>query len=201
MAEYSWNFFKGISRQYIMGHFIKLPMLSERELNEISRLLEKAYSIGFADVHSYNELIESILNLQEGDIYAVLHRPNKLPVLVNAGLEEGYVSIALLDLNLTLTLPIVEYPELRDFFSTLENVTTRLGFERHGDRAIAPFLYPLALYENEGLVSVVVGIKSAVHVSLFNESYLEGLLEDLLLNYEKYFKEIAEDLKRIRGRG
>jgi hypothetical protein len=58
-----------------------------------------------------------------------------------------------------------------------------------------PFLFPLKLNEEEGRALVIVGIKSAVPGELFNESFLEGLIEDLEFNSDAYLNQLISALR------
>ncbi|WP_054853591.1 hypothetical protein [Vulcanisaeta distributa] len=162
--------------------------------DKVTELVRKARDAGFLEFYEVNELVRSIIE-SSSEVNAILYRPGEMPILVNAAKEDDYVSIALLDLNLAEEVGAKDVPQLINGFRDLEDITTRIGFELYGSRSIAPFLYPLYLDETSKVALVVLGIKSAVSNQLFNENFVEELIEDLRFNSDAYIFRIIDALR------
>lgn len=167
--------------------------VKERVLTVVNRAREA----GFIELTNESEVINEVKSLQGGDVNIILYEPGGNPILINAAREEGYISLALLDLNIIKELPLSEAPGLREGLSELEDLTTRIGYELYGDRALAPFIFPLGINESKALVAV--GIKSVVPEELFDEDFLDWLIEDLELNHGVYVEGILNALKLSHG--
>lgn len=172
-------------------------MMSEDEENKIESkiiaLIDRARSLGFIELTEPSDVIDMV-NKATDEVNIILHIPNSRPILINAAKEEGYVSLAILDLNLVESIDLNLYPEVKEKFHELEDLTTRMGFDIYGDRAIAPFLFPLEIQENNKTALVIIGIKSAIDERVFNENFLEGLLEDLDFNCDVYLSTLLNSL-------
>jgi hypothetical protein len=158
-------------------------------------VINRAREAGFLEFTEMSEVIAEVRGSSGNEVNAILYRAGEEPLLINAAEEGDYVSLALLDLNLIEELDINETPNIRDVFRDLEDLTTKVGYELYGDKSKAPFLFPLKLNEEEGRALVIVGIKSAVPGELFNESFLEGLIEDLEFNSDAYLNQLISALR------
>lgn len=158
-------------------------------------VINRAREAGFIELINESEVINEVKSLRGGDVNIILYEAGGNPILINAAREEGYISLALLDLNIIKELPLSEAPGLREGLSGLEDLTTRIGYELYGDRALAPFIFPLGINENVGKALVAVGIKSVVPEELFDEDFLNWLIEDLELNHGVYVEGILNALK------
>jgi hypothetical protein len=161
--------------------------------NKIMALIDRAKSLGFIELTEISDVID-IVNKAINEVNIILYGPSNKPILINAAKEEGYVSLAILDLNLVESIDINLYPKVKEKFSELEDLTTRIGYDIYGNRAIAPFLFPLEIQENDKATLVIIGIKSAIDENMFNENFLEGLLEDLDFNYDVYLATLLNSL-------
>jgi hypothetical protein len=146
-----------------------------------------------------SEVIAEVRGSSGNEVNVILYRAGEEPLLINAAEEGDYVSLALLDLNLIEELNINEIPNIRDVFRDLEDLTTKVGYELYGNKSKAPFLFPLKLNEEEGRALVIVGIKSAIPKELFNEGFLDGLIEDLEFNSEAYLSQLLSALRVSHG--
>ena len=167
--------------------------------DKVAELIRRARDAGFLEFYSVDDVVRSIIE-SSGEVNAILYRPGEMPILVNAAREDDYVSIALLDLNLTEEVDTQDVPQIVSGFRDLEDITTRIGFEIYGNRSIAPFLYPLYLDEAGKVAFVVMGIKSAVSSQLFNENFIEELIEDLRFNSDAYMLRILDALRVSRNK-
>jgi hypothetical protein len=162
-------------------------------------VINRAREAGFLEFTEMSEVIAEVRGSSGNEVNAILYRAGEEPLLINAAEEGDYVSLALLDLNLIEELNINEIPNIRDVFRDLEDLTTKVGYELYGDKSKAPFLFPLKLNEGEGRALVIVGIKSAIPKELFNEGFLDGLIEDLEFNSEAYLSQLLSALRVSHG--
>ncbi|WP_054857207.1 hypothetical protein [Vulcanisaeta sp. JCM 16159] len=161
---------------------------------EILEIIRRAKDAGFIEEISISDVIEDVIKSTE-EVNIILYMQSSAPILINAAKEEGYVSLALLDLNLTMNINLEEYPAIAQSFTNLEEITTRIGYELYGDRSIAPFLFPLKLNMNDKRATIICGIKAAITEDLFNENFIEGLIDNLELNYTEYFTSILNNIE------
>ncbi len=162
-------------------------------------LINKARNSGFLEELSISNVIDDIMRSTGEEVNLILYVQGGEPMLINAAKEEDYVSLALLDLGLIVDINLGEFPSIAQFFNDLEELTTKIGYELHGDRAIAPFLFPLRLDASNKRALVICGIKAAITRELFNESFMEGLIDDLELNYMGYLSELLIAITRRGG--
>ena len=165
--------------------------------NEISELINKARNSGFMEEFSISDAIDDIMKSTK-EVNLILYVQGGEPILINAAREEGYVSLALLDLELIVDVSLREFPSIVQVFNDLEELTTKMGYELHGDISIAPFLFPLRLDTNNEKAVIICGVKTAITEDLFNENFMEGLIEDLELNYTMYLSELLNSIEITR---
>ncbi|BDR93470.1 hypothetical protein [Vulcanisaeta souniana] len=166
---------------------------------EISELINKAKNSGFLEELSISDAIDDIMKSTGEEVNLILYVQGGEPMLINAAKEEDYVSLALLDLDLIVDINLEEFPSIAQLFNDLEELTTKIGYELHGDRSIAPFLFPLRLDVSNKRAMVACGIKAAITEELFNENFMEGLIEDLGFNYMRYLSELLGSITRREG--
>lgn len=164
------------------------------DMSKIAEVVTRARELGFLELYSTSELVNAVLS-SSGETNAILYRPNIPPALFNAAVEEDYVALAVLDLNLSDEVPIGSMRRIKDEFNNLEDVTTRLSYES-GSETTIPFLFPLYLDEDKDIMGVALGLKTAVQRDLFNEGFVEGLLENLDMNYEAYLNKLLTALTK-----
>jgi hypothetical protein len=80
--------------------------------NKIMALIDRAKSLGFIELAEVSDVID-IVNKAINEVNIILYRPNNKPILINAAKEEGYVSLAILDLNLVESIDLNLYPKVR----------------------------------------------------------------------------------------
>ncbi|MGC8607124.1 MAG: hypothetical protein ACP5GZ_09150 [Vulcanisaeta sp.] len=170
----------------------------DRKRNEILELVNKARNSGFLEELSISDAIDDIMKSTGEEVNLILYTQGSEPILINAAREEDYVSLALLDLELVMDVSLREFPSIVQVFNDLEEITTKLGYELHGDRSIAPFLFPLRLDTNNERAEIICGVKAAITEDLFNENFMEGLIEDLELNYMMYLSELLNSIETTR---
>ncbi|WP_084019941.1 hypothetical protein [Vulcanisaeta thermophila] len=156
--------------------------------SEAAEVLNRARSAGFLEFYSVGDLVNAILN-STSEVNAILYRQGLPPALFNAAVEGDYVSLAVLDLNLIDAVPMDAMPRIKEDFNRLEDITTELSYQSMSGSVI-PFLFPVRIDEPRNVMYVVLGVKTATRRELFNEGFVEGLLEDLDFNYDAYFNQL-----------
>ncbi|GAB6945785.1 hypothetical protein JCM14467A_25670 [Vulcanisaeta sp. JCM 14467] len=173
----------------------------ENEGEEVLEIIGRAKEAGFIEEISISDAIEDIAKSTGEEVNIILYIQGSAPILINAAKEEGYVSLALLDLGLVININLEEYSAVAQSFTDLEEITTRIGYELYGDRSIAPFLFPLKLNVKDKRATVICGIKAVITENLFNENFIEGLIDDLELKYPEYLANILNNIEVTRKEG
>lgn len=141
------------------------------------------------EVGDSSEAASEIAGSSDGEekdiIYNVPGRPR--PVLIRTVREGDVVAMALLDLDDVRLLPI------RLDADKVEGVTQRIGFEKFGDRGLAPFMFPL-MEMDDGLY-VAMGLKTALPIGLLTGGKIDELLDFMEVYGDELYNAIVEGLR------
>ncbi len=144
---------------------------------------------GAIEVGDSSEAASEITGSGDGEekeiIFNVPGRPR--PVLIRSLREGEVVAMALLDLDDVRLLP------LRLDVEKVEEVTQRIGYERFGERGVAPFMFPL-MEMDDGLY-VAMGLKTALPIGLLTGGKIDELLDFMEVYGDELYNAILEGLK------
>jgi len=149
-------------------------------------LLTLRFKYGVEEFSDASELASFLAQLSPGeDVVAILSpagRPR--PLLVSAYREGDVFALAVVDLD------DVRSAELDVELDSLEDVTSKIGAEKFGDRGIAPFFFPIA--KRGGQIYFAMGIKTVLDV--VSGGVIDQLIETLEWEGDTYYQKITEGL-------
>jgi hypothetical protein len=150
-------------------------------------LLTLRFKYGVEEFSDTSELANFLAEMKPGEeataLLSLTGRPR--PILVSAYREGDIFALALVDLD------DVRSAELNVELGSLEDVTSRIGAEKFGDRGLAPFFFPIM--ERDGQIYFAVGVKTVLDA--VTGGVIDQLIETLEWEGDTYYKEILKSLQ------
>jgi hypothetical protein len=150
-------------------------------------LLTLRFKYGVEEFSDTSELANFLAEMKPGEeataLLSLTGRPR--PILVSAYREGDIFALALVDLD------DVRSAELNVELGSLEDVTSRIGAEKFGNRGLAPFFFPIM--ERDGQIYFAVGVKTVLDA--VTGGVIDQLIETLEWEGDTYYKEILKSLQ------
>jgi hypothetical protein len=150
-------------------------------------LLTLRFKYGVEEFSDTSELANFLAEMKPGEeaiaLLSLTGRPR--PILVSAYREGDIFALALVDLD------DVRSAELNVELGSLEDVTSRIGAEKFGNRGLAPFFFPIM--ERDGQIYFAVGVKTVLDA--VTGGVIDQLIETLEWEGDIYYKEILKSLQ------
>jgi len=150
-------------------------------------LLTLRFKYGVEEFSDTSELANFLAEMKPGEeataLLSLTGRPR--PILVSAYREGDIFALALVDLD------DVRGAELNVELGSLEDVTSRIGAEKFGERGLAPFFFPIM--ERDGQIYFAVGVKTVLDA--VTGGVIDQLIETLEWEGDAYYKEILKSLQ------
>jgi hypothetical protein len=150
-------------------------------------LLTLRFKYGVEEFSDTSELANFLAEMKPGDeataLLSLTGRPR--PILVSAYREGDIFALALVDLD------DVRSADLNVELGSLEDVTSRIGAEKFGDRGLAPFFFPIM--ERDGQIYFAIGVKTVLDA--VTGGVIDQLIETLEWEGDTYYKEILKSLQ------
>jgi hypothetical protein len=150
-------------------------------------LLTLRFKYGVEEFSDTSELANFLAEMKPGEeATALLSLPGRpRPILVSAYREGDAFALALVDLD------DVRSADLKVELGSLEDVTSRIGAEKFGDRGLAPFFFPIM--ERDGQIYFAMGVKTVLDA--VTGGVIDQLIETLEWEGDTYYKEILKSLQ------
>ena len=150
-------------------------------------LLTLRFKYGVEEFSDTSELANFLAEMKPGEeataLLSLTGRPR--PILVSAYREGDIFALALVDLD------NVRSADLNVELGSLEDVTSRIGAEKFGDRGLAPFFFPIM--ERDGQIYFAMGVKTVLDA--VTGGVIDQLIETLEWEGDTYYKEILKSLQ------
>jgi len=150
-------------------------------------LLTLRFKYGVEEFSDTSELANFLAEMKPGEeataLLSLTGRPR--PILVSAYREGDIFALALVDLD------DVRSADLNVELGSLEDVTSRIGAEKFGDRGLAPFFFPIM--ERDDQIYFAVGVKTVLDA--VTGGVIDQLIETLEWEGDTYYKEILKSLQ------
>ena len=150
-------------------------------------LLTLRFKYGVEEFSDTSELANFLAEMKPGEeataLLSLTGRPR--PILVSAYRKGDIFALALVDLD------NVRSADLNVELGSLEDVTSRIGAEKFGDRGLAPFFFPIM--ERDGQIYFAMGVKTVLDA--VTGGVIDQLIETLEWEGDTYYKEILKSLQ------
>lgn len=154
-------------------------------------LLALRFKYHVEEFEDSTELAAYFRELEEGQMGEAILSPEgrARPILATARREGDVIAVALVDLD------DIRSAELEVEAGELEELSTRVGAEKFGDRGYAPFFFPIL--QRGSSIYFAMGIKTAAPAEVMTGAFIDGLLDVLEWEGDGFYKAIVEGLKSL----